>query len=126
LTPEKEVGISHGGRGTRSGASIWDGLGWRWSCTIQEAIRIIGFNKGQNLSSPARKVAVSLIFKVWFIFGTVKRTLDEEDLEEESGEADIMMIGKKKFWRRESIVALIPCRISEYIGFQACSSSERV
>jgi hypothetical protein len=56
----------------------------------------------------------------------VKRTLDEEDLEEESGEADIMMIGKKKFWRRESIVALIPCRISEYIGFQACSSSERV
>jgi hypothetical protein len=37
----------------------------------------------------------SLIFKVWFIFGTVKRTLDEVDLEEESGESDIMMIGKK-------------------------------
>jgi hypothetical protein len=58
LTPEKEVGISHDGRGTRSGASIRDGLGWRWSCTIQEAIRIIGFNKGQNLSSLARKVVV--------------------------------------------------------------------
>jgi hypothetical protein len=38
----------------------------------------------------------SLIFKVWFIFGTVKRTLDKEDLEEESGEADIMMIRKEK------------------------------
>lgn len=70
----------------------------------------------------------NLIFKEWFIFGTVKRTLDEEDLEEESGEVDIMMIGKKKkkFWRRESIGALIPCRISKYIGFQACSSGERV
>jgi hypothetical protein len=33
---------------------------------------------------------------------------------------------KKKFWRHESIVALIPCRILEYIGFQAYSSSERV
>jgi hypothetical protein len=34
---------------------VWAG---GWSCTIQEAIHIIGFNKGQNLSSPARKVAV--------------------------------------------------------------------
>jgi len=68
----------------------------------------------------------SLIFKVWFIFGTVKRTLDEEDLEEESEESDILTGKKKNIWRRESIEALIPCRISEYIGFQACSSSERV
>jgi hypothetical protein len=36
-----------------------------------------------------------LIFKVWFIFGTVKRKLEEVDLEEESREADIMMNGKK-------------------------------
>jgi hypothetical protein len=56
----------------------------------------------------------------------VKRTLDEEDLEEESEESDILTGKKKNIWRRESIEALIPCRISEYIGFQACSSSERV
>jgi hypothetical protein len=37
----------------------------------------------------------SLIFKVWFIFGTVKRTLDEVDLEEESGEVDILIEEKK-------------------------------
>lgn len=59
LTPNKIVWICHGCRSSGSGASVRDGLGWRLRCVIQEAIRIIDFDISQNLSSPARKIAVS-------------------------------------------------------------------
>jgi hypothetical protein len=57
------------------------------------------------------------------LFGTVKRTLDESDLEEEVVEADIVMNGKKN-WIRESIEALILYRNTEYLALKACPSSE--
>jgi hypothetical protein len=57
------------------------------------------------------------------MFGTVNRTLDESDLGVEVGEADMMLNEKL---RRESIGALIPYKIIDYLALNACSSSERL